>query len=111
MSLLQLLQDPAWTALTAKIEEKIAAQFKTIDDTVVYNQAKVLQAFQEEKVADFHFASSTGYGHNDAGRETLEQVYAKAFGADQADPDGRRLHDDGWRRDAAFTSGWVGDGN
>lgn len=70
--------------MTAKIEEKIAAQFKTIDDTVVYNQAKVLQAFQEEKVADFHFASSTGYGHNDAGRETLEQVYAKAFGAEAA---------------------------
>ncbi|TCP59251.1 cystathionine beta-lyase family protein involved in aluminum resistance [Tumebacillus sp. BK434] len=84
MSLLQLLQNPTWLSLTAKIEQKLTEQFRSIDETVVYNQAKLLQAFQEERVSDFHFASSTGYGHNDAGRETLERVYAKAFGAEAA---------------------------
>lgn len=84
MSLLNVLNDPAWMTLAAKMEAKVADQFQHIDDVALYNQAKVLQAFQEEKVSDFHFASSTGYGHNDAGRETLEIVYAKAFGAEAA---------------------------
>jgi cystathionine beta-lyase family protein involved in aluminum resistance len=84
LSLLALLNDPAWLALAAKIEAKVAEQFRVIDETALFNQAKVLQAFQEEQVSDFHFASSTGYGHNDAGRETLERVYAKAFGAEAA---------------------------
>ncbi|WP_052036194.1 aminotransferase class I/II-fold pyridoxal phosphate-dependent enzyme [Tumebacillus flagellatus] len=81
---MNLLKDPAWMQLASKIEAGIADQFRHIEDVALYNQAKVLQAFQEEKVADFHFASSTGYGHNDAGRETLEVVYAKAFGAQSA---------------------------
>jgi cystathionine beta-lyase family protein involved in aluminum resistance len=84
LSLLSLVQDPTWQQLSAKIEEKIAGQIRAIDTNVVYNQAKMLQAFQEERVSDFHFASSTGYGHNDAGRETLERVYAKVFGAEAA---------------------------
>lgn len=84
MSLLHLIKDPAMQSLSAKIEQRIADQLRAIDETAFYNQAKVLQAFQEEQVADFHFASSTGYGHNDAGRETLETVYAKVFGAEAA---------------------------
>lgn len=84
MSLLQLIKDPAWQAMAAKIEAKISDRLRQIDETVLYNQAKVLEAFQDEQVADFHFASSTGYGHNDAGRETLERVYAKVFGAEAA---------------------------
>jgi len=84
LSILQLVSDPTWRALSTKIEQKIEQQLKAIDETVVYNQAKLLQAFQEEQVSDFHFASSTGYGHNDAGRETLERVYAKVFGAEAA---------------------------
>jgi len=84
LSLLQLLNDPLWRSLTAGIEEKLSHQFRRIDEIVLHNQAKVLQAFQDEQVADFHFASSTGYGHNDAGREALERVYARVFGAEAA---------------------------
>jgi cystathionine beta-lyase family protein involved in aluminum resistance len=84
VSLLTLIQDPTWQALTAKIEQHIANNVQSIEATALYNQAKVLQAFQDAQVSDFHFASSTGYGHNDAGRETLERVYAQVFGAEAA---------------------------
>lgn len=40
---------------------------------------KVLKAMQKNHVAEMHFAATTGYGYNDAGRETLEQVYADTF--------------------------------
>jgi cystathionine beta-lyase family protein involved in aluminum resistance len=48
------------------------------------NQAKVLQAFRDHAVSDFHFHASTGYGYDDTGRDTLEHVYAHVFGAEAA---------------------------
>jgi len=84
LALLELLKNPTWQALATQVEDRIAEQIRAIDETVLYNQAKVLEAFQAEQVADFHFASSTGYGHNDAGREALERVYARVFGAEAA---------------------------
>ncbi|WP_231705901.1 methionine gamma-lyase family protein [Effusibacillus lacus] len=53
-----------------------------IEQTVLFNQAKVLSAFQKAQVSDFHFASSTGYGYNDRGREIIEQIYAEVFCAE-----------------------------
>jgi cystathionine beta-lyase family protein involved in aluminum resistance len=48
------------------------------------NQWKVIRSFQKHKVSDYHFASSTGYGYNDRGREVLEEIYADIFGAEAA---------------------------
>ena len=45
---------------------------------------KVLKAMQEARVSDIHFAATTGYGYNDLGRDTLEEVYAKAFHGEDA---------------------------
>ena len=45
---------------------------------------KVLNAMQECKVSDVHFAATTGYGYNDLGRDTLEEVYAKVFHTEDA---------------------------
>ena len=39
---------------------------------------------QEARVSDIHFAGTTGYGYNDLGRDTLEEVYAKAFHGEDA---------------------------
>ena len=39
---------------------------------------------QECKVSDIHFAATTGYGYNDLGRDTLEEVYAKVFHTEDA---------------------------
>ena len=46
--------------------------------------AKVLAAFQAERVGSHHFSSVSGYGHNDLGRDTLDRVFARVLGAEQA---------------------------
>lgn len=59
-------------------------RFAAIDETAEYNQMKVLKAMQECRVSDIHFAATTGYGYNDLGRDTLEEVYAKVFHTEDA---------------------------
>ena len=59
-------------------------RFEKIDEVAEYNQMKVLNAMQECRVSDIHFAATTGYGYNDLGRDTLEEVYAKVFHTEDA---------------------------
>ena len=67
-----------------KICGSLKGRFETIDKMAEYNQLKVLKALQKNKVSDIHFVPSTGYGYNDQGRETLEQVYADIFHTEAA---------------------------
>lgn len=60
-------------------EDQIREQFLKLDDIMSFNQYKVLDAFQKNKISDMHFAWQTGYGYNDPGREALEKVYADIF--------------------------------
>lgn len=62
----------------------LKTRFEAIDEVAEYNQMKVLNAMQECKVSDIHFAATTGYGYNDLGRDTLEEVYAKVFHTEDA---------------------------
>lgn len=59
-------------------------RFRIIDETAEYNQLKVMQAFQENRVSAEHMNGSTGYGYNDDGRDTLERVYAHIFRCEDA---------------------------
>lgn len=65
-------------------EQLIAAQFKLFEDKAYINGARILHAFQEERVREHHFYGSTGYGYGDMGRAALERVYAHAFQAEEA---------------------------
>lgn len=76
--------DPKLLEFGRKIETSLEERFKEIDDVCEYNQIKVLQAMQKNKVSDVHFAATTGYGYNDLGRDTLEEVYATVFRAEAA---------------------------
>lgn len=67
-----------------KIEKTIETQLQLADDTAYENQKKVLSAFHNQRVGDHHFNPSTGYGYDDEGRDTLEQVYAEVFKAEAA---------------------------
>jgi len=58
--------------------------FNEIDQQVKKNLSKVLQAFRDHKVGTHHFSSVTGYGHNDLGREVIDQVFAQVLGAEAA---------------------------
>ncbi|MGL4791462.1 MAG: methionine gamma-lyase family protein, partial [Anaerotignaceae bacterium] len=67
-----------------KIEKEITPFFNNIDEITEYNQLKVLSAMQKYKLSSIHFAATTGYGYNDLGRDTLEEVYADVFKAEAA---------------------------
>ena len=62
----------------------VEEQFKIYDEIREYNQLKVLNAFQEERISDMHFTNSSGYGYDDIGRDTLDKVYARIFNAESA---------------------------
>ncbi len=64
--------------------EKLRHRFEEIDSVAEYNQAKVLAAFQKNRVDATCFAATTGYGYNDVGRDKLEQVYADVFHTEAA---------------------------
>ena len=67
-----------------EIEERLQDRFKEFDEKAEYNQLKVIKAMQEARVSDVHFSASSGYGYNDLGRDTLEEVYAKVFNTEAA---------------------------
>ncbi|MCM1190982.1 MAG: methionine gamma-lyase family protein [Acetatifactor muris] len=64
--------------------EKLAARFQRIDENAEYNQMKVVKAMQDCRVSEACLLGTTGYGYNDLGRDTLEAVYAKVFGTEDA---------------------------
>ncbi|MFL0582444.1 aminotransferase class I/II-fold pyridoxal phosphate-dependent enzyme [Solibacillus silvestris] len=70
--------------LAAKVEEKVRTYHQEVDERAFYNQQKVLAAFRNNQVSDFHLHPSTGYGYDDEGRDNLERVYAQTFGAEAA---------------------------
>lgn len=70
--------------LTEKVEEKIRPVVGKIQQQAFNNHRKVLAAFAQEKVSDYHLKGSTGYGYGDQGREVLERVMARVLGAEAA---------------------------
>ena len=70
--------------LVCLAEKKEKDEMKQAEEIAEYNQLKVLQAFQKNKISETHFIGSTGYGYDDAGRETLDRLYADIFGAEDA---------------------------
>ena len=64
--------------------EGLKERFAAIDKIAEYNQAKVLSAMQKNRVSVACFTASTGYGYDDMGRDTLEQVYADVFHTEAA---------------------------
>lgn len=65
--------------LAATAEIKAKKQFEEIDERAFKNQVKVMNAFRDNKIKAEHFASTSGYGYNDAGREAIEALYASVF--------------------------------
>lgn len=66
--------------ILASLEER----FREIDEIAEYNQLKVIRAMQDSRVSEACLLGTTGYGYNDLGRDTLEEVYAKIFHAEAA---------------------------
>lgn len=63
---------------------RVKTQFEKIDATAEYNTRRVMEAFQDNRVSESHFAGTTGYGYDDLGRDTLDKIYAQIFGTESA---------------------------
>ena len=66
--------DKSLIDLSDKVEEKIKPIFNKIDKICLENSIKVLSAFNKNNLSDIHFNSTTGYGYNDIGRDTIESI-------------------------------------
>ena len=70
--------------LVEAAESKIKHIFSRMEETAELNQLKVMKAFSDNHVSERHFMPTTGYGYDDDGRDTLDKIYAQAFGAEDA---------------------------
>ncbi len=67
-----------------EVLDGLKSRFEEIDAVAEYNQLKVLKAMQDCKVSEACLHGTTGYGYNDIGRDTLEEVYAHVFHTEDA---------------------------
>lgn len=67
-----------------EVLQSLKERFARIDEIAEYNQLKVIHAMQKCRVSEACLSGTTGYGYNDLGRDTLEQVYAEIFHAEDA---------------------------
>ena len=71
-------------ALGAQAQNELTEEFARIDAIAQDNTQRVLEAFQDHRVAECYFASTTGYGYDDQGRDKLDEIYAQLFGTEAA---------------------------
>ncbi|WP_448602928.1 methionine gamma-lyase family protein [Thermoleptolyngbya sp.] len=71
-------------SLIAQAEQALQPTFARIDAQVKANLRRVLNAFRRHGVGVHHFASVSGYGHGDLGRQVLDRVFAQVMGAEAA---------------------------
>ena len=77
------LEQETWE-LYEKVLPILKEQFSKIDEICESNTAKVLHAFWKNHVSESHFTSTTGYGYDDLGRDTIEKVYSTVFETEDA---------------------------
>lgn len=70
--------------LKNEVLEESKPLFEHVDDIAEQNTLKVLDAMRECKVSDAHFNTTSGYAYDDIGRQKLDELYAKIFGAERA---------------------------
>lgn len=70
--------------LIKKVEKEIKFQFEKEEEIEYKNSEKVLSAFRKFKISEAHLQGTTGYGYGDLGRDTIEEMYAEIFKAEDA---------------------------
>ena len=68
----------------AEVDQMIAPQLAAVDETVLYNQQRILDLYRKHHVAEEDLVGSTGYGYDDLGRDKLEDIFADYFKCDDA---------------------------
>jgi len=70
--------------LSKKVEKELKPIYENVEEICEINSKKVLEAFQESNLSEMHLNTSTGYGIGEAGRDKIEEIYAKVFKAEDA---------------------------
>lgn len=72
--------------MTQLLQAEAAARpvFEQIEEISFLNTQRVLDAFREQRVCEAMLHGTTGYGYDDRGRDALDAIYAKVFGAEDA---------------------------
>lgn len=70
--------------LAEKTERSCREEFDEIESVSSFNGQKVLKAFIDNRVSEGCLKGTTGYGYGDIGRDTLDKVFAQAFGGQDA---------------------------
>ena len=70
--------------LAARAEADCKEVFAKLEENCMKCSAKVLAAFRDCRVSTTDFLEVTGYGYTDDGRDKLEELYARVFGAEDA---------------------------
>lgn len=68
----------------SEIIDSLKERFEQIDAVAECNHLRVMEAFAKNRVRTECFNTATGYGYDDVGRDTLEQVYADLFHGEAA---------------------------
>ena len=66
------------------IEKKLYLSIKEKTDSITFKLEKVLKAFSASHLNVQHFASLTGYGHGDLGRDIIDIIFADILDAEKA---------------------------
>jgi len=66
------------------IEIKLQGSIKQKTERITFKLEKVLDAFSNSNLNVQHFASLTGYGHGDLGREIIDKIFAEVLEAEKA---------------------------
>lgn len=66
------------------VEQELADIYKEAEEVSEANQYKVLNAFRNNRVAQQHFQSGSGYGYAESGRDLLEKIYSDIFHTEDA---------------------------
>lgn len=70
--------------LVESAESELKEIFSSIDKTAYFYSEKVLNAMQHNNLSEGCFNETTGYGYNDLGRDTIENIYKEVFSSEDA---------------------------
>ena len=60
-------------------EKELSKEFEKAEEICEFNSEKVLKAFQENRVNEADFGSTTGYGYGDIGRIWFIRFYVRCI--------------------------------
>lgn len=78
------MTEQEFNRLVGEIEEMTQPVYRRLEEVSLTNHKKVLEAFHQNRVSEYHLKGSTGYGYGDAGRQAVEDVYAAIYKAEAA---------------------------